>query len=159
MNLTIIAVGKIKKGWMADGISDYADRLKRFGKISILEVADEKIPERYSEKQAIMAITKEGERMLSRWPKDALGVALHPAGKTIGSEGLAKLMDTAALQGQNHLCFAIGGSCGLAPSVLEQCQHKISFGPNTFPHQLFRVMLLEQIYRGEKIRSGQPYHK
>jgi 23S rRNA (pseudouridine1915-N3)-methyltransferase len=159
MRITVIATGKIRDKWINDGVSEYAERLKRFGKFELIEVADEPVPERYSEKEIAKAVEKEGEKMLSRWPGDAWGMAMDPKGDGIGSSGLAELLSRRALAGTSHVVFVIGGSNGLAGTVLERCGTRVSFGPNIFPHQLFRVMLLEQIYRARKIMAGETYHK
>jgi len=159
MRITIIATGKIREKWINEGVSEYAGRLKRFGKFELLEVADEPVPERYSEKEIARAVEKEGEKILARWPHDAWGMAMDPNGEELGSTGLADLLSRRALAGTSHVVFVIGGSNGLARSVMDRCGSRISFGPNIFPHQLFRVMLLEQIYRARKIMSGETYHK
>ena len=159
MKLTLITAGRIKDRWISDGVEEYARRLRRYGGVTILEVADEKIPERYSPAQVREALEKEGERMLDRWPAGAWGVALDIDGRQLDSEGLAQLIETRAVSGSSHMVFAIGGSNGLAPSVRDRCRDRLSFGPLTFPHQLFRVMLLEQLYRAATIRAGHPYHK
>ncbi len=159
MNITILASGKIKERWISEGVAEYAGRLKRFAKLSIIEIPDEKVPERFSEAQLAQAVEIEGRKMLSKWPEGAWGIALDQTGTDLGSEGLAKLISKRLSSGSSHLLFAIGGSNGLSPAVRERCRDCISFGANTYPHRLFRVMLLEQIYRAEKIRAGETYHK
>lgn len=159
MKMTVIVAGKIRDKWILDGVAEYQKRLKRFGRLEIIEIPDEKVPEKYSEKETAQAVGREGQKMLSRWPADAWGIALDPGGVAIGSEGLAKLLAKRGVAGTHHVVFAVGGSNGLAPEVLSRCQKSISFGPNIFPHQLFRVMLLEQIYRARKIMAGETYHK
>ena len=159
MRITIIAAGKIRDKWINEGIAEYSKRLKRFGRLEIIEVQDEKVPEKYSEKETEKAVNREGQKILARWPSDTWGIALDPRGETIGSEGLADLLSRQAVAGTHHVVFAIGGSNGLSGEVLTKCRKKISFGPNIFPHQLFRVMLLEQVYRARKIMAGETYHK
>ncbi len=159
MRITIIAAGKIRDKWINEGIAEYTKRLKRFGKLEIIEIADEKVPEKYSGKETLQAVGREGKKMLSRWPSDAWGIAMDLKGDTPGSEGLAELLSRRAVAGTHHVIFAIGGSNGLSDEVLAKCRKRISFGPNTFPHQLFRLMLLEQIYRARKIMAGETYHK
>jgi 23S rRNA (pseudouridine1915-N3)-methyltransferase len=159
MRITIIAAGKIRDKWINEGISEYTKRLKRFGKLEVIEIADEKVPEKYSEKEIIQAVNREGKKMLARWPSDAWGIAMDLRGETPGSEGLADMLSRRAVAGTHHVAFVIGGSNGLSEEVLARCRKKISFGPNTFPHQLFRLMLLEQIYRARKIMAGETYHK
>ncbi len=159
MRITIIAAGKIRDKWINEGIAEYSKRLKRFGKFEIIEIADEKVPEKYSAKEITQAVNKEGMKMLARWPSDAWGIAMDIGGEVPGSKGLANLLARRGVAGTHHVVFAIGGSNGLSGEVLSKCRKRISFGPNTFPHQLFRVMLLEQIYRASKIMAGETYHK
>ena len=159
MRITIIAAGKIRDKWINEGIAEYTKRLKRFGKLEIIEIADEKVPEKYSGKETVQAVNREGAKMLSRWPTDAWGIAMDLKGDTPGSEGLADLLSRRAVAGTHHVIFAIGGSNGLSDEVLAKCRKRISFGPNTFPHQLFRLLLMEQIYRARKIMAGETYHK
>ncbi len=159
MRFTIIAAGKIRDKWINEGIAEYSKRLKRFGKLEIIEIPDEKVPEKFSEKEILQAVEKEGKKMLARWPSDAWGIAMDLQGDAPGSEGLADLLSRRGVAGTHHVVFAIGGSNGLSSEVLKKCRKKISFGPNTFPHQLFRLMLLEQIYRARKIMAGETYHK
>lgn len=159
MKITILAAGKIKERWISEGVTEYTDRLKRFAKLSIVEIPDEKVPERFSAAELAQAVDLEGRKMLSKWPKDAWGIALDQTGTSLGSKGLANLITKRLTSGRSHLLFAIGGSNGLSQAVRERCRDCISFGPNTFPHRLFRLMLLEQIYRAEKIRAGETYHK
>jgi 23S rRNA (pseudouridine1915-N3)-methyltransferase len=159
MRTTIIAVGRIREKWISDGIGEYSERLKRFGRLEIIELPDEKVPERYSGKETAQAVAREGVRILSRWPAGAWGVAMDPRGQQLGSEGLADLIARRAVEGSSHMLYIIGGSNGISAEVLNCCGSRISFGPNTFPHQLFRVMLLEQLYRAAKIAAGETYHK
>lgn len=159
MKISIIAVGKIKDRWLRDGIDEFAKRLKRFGRLDIIEVPDEKVTEGCSEKELAIAMEKEGGRILSKWPADAWSAALSPGGDQLGSEGLSKLMDRQMVSGTSHFLFIVGGSNGLPDTVLKKADRRLSFGDHTFPHQLFRVMLLEQIYRAMKIRAGETYHK
>ncbi|MCK5248320.1 MAG: 23S rRNA (pseudouridine(1915)-N(3))-methyltransferase RlmH, partial [Spirochaetaceae bacterium] len=118
MRITIIAAGKIRDTWINEGISEYTKRLKRFGKLEIVEVPDEKVPEKYSEKEIIQAVSREGRKMLARLPSDNWGIALDPRGETIGSEGLADLLSRRAVAGTHHVVFVIGGSNGLSGEVL-----------------------------------------
>lgn len=159
MKVSIIAVGKIKDRWISDGIAEYAKRLKRFVQLNLIEIPDERVPDSMSKKQILQAMDREGEKILSRWPADAWALALSPKGEQLGSEGLAAMIGKRTVSGVNHFLFIIGGSNGLSEKVLKKANRKLSFGSHTFPHQLFRVMLLEQIYRAEKIRAGETYHK
>jgi len=159
MRITIIAVGKIRESWINQGVSEYYGRLKRFDKIELIELPEESVPIAYSAKEISRAMEKTGEKIISRLPDGAWTVALHPNGELLGSPGLANLLSQLAAAGTNHVAFVVGGSHGLAPLVLKHCKKRISFGPNIFPHRLFRVMLLEQIYRARKIMAGETYHK
>ncbi len=159
MRISILAVGKIKDKWLIEGVNEYWKRLQRFGRVDIIEISMERIPANYSPRELNQALVKEGHRLLANWPEKTQGIALSPHGKSMKSEELAAFMDTKANQGQHHITFFIGGSNGLSPEVYDRCHQIVSFGSVTFPHQLFRVILLEQIYRAEKIRSGEIYHK
>ncbi len=159
MKFTVIAVGRIKDKWIKEGIAEYSDRLKRFGKLEIIEIPDEKIPENLSEKEMKIAMDREGKRILARWPAGAWAAALSPSGDQLGSRGLSDQMERKMVSGTNHFLFLIGGSNGLSDEVLQKADRTLSFGKHTFPHQLFRIMLLEQIYRTQKIRAGETYHK
>jgi len=159
MRITIIAVGKIRESWINQGISEYCGRLRRFDTIKLVELPDEPMPIAYSEKEISRAMEKTGERIISRLPVGAWAVALHPDGELLGSPGLADMLSQLSVAGTHHVAFVVGGSQGLAPLVLKRCDKRVSFGPNIFPHRLFRVMLLEQIYRARKIMMGQTYHK
>ncbi len=154
MKITLIAVGKIREDWINQGIAEYSKRLRRFVSLDIIEVPDE--PEG---KNASRSMEKEAEKILGRIPPNGWICTLTPSGEQLGSEGLAEMISRQTVNGISHFIFIIGGSRGLAPAVLQRSQKKLSFGKHTFPHQLFRVMLLEQIYRAEKIRAGETYHK
>ena len=159
MKVTLITVGRIRDQWIRDGLDEYSKRLKRFCRLEILEIPDRKVPESFSEKEITLAVNAEGERILQKWPADCWSIALTPGGKQLGSEGLARLLDARMVSGTSHFLFLVGGSNGLSDQVLKKADSRLSFGSHTFPHQLFRVMLLEQIYRAQKIRSGETYHK
>ncbi len=159
MRFSILAVGKIREQWIADGINEYGKRLKRFGRLDIIEVPASRIPANASSLEIAEAVKQEGAKLLSNWKSGFWALAMAPWGKAMDSIGLAKLLDKAALDGINHIAFVIGGSHGLSKEVCRQCRQILSFGPNTFPHQLFRVMLLEQLYRAKKICAGEVYHK
>lgn len=159
MRISILAVGKLKTRWLSDGVSDYSKRLSRYCRLEIIEILYEKIPKNASSREIEQAKEKEGQHILEKWPKDAYGIALDKQGRTLGSDGLAKLLEHEIAQPGNHAVFVIGGSHGLSETVIQQCRRILSFGPNTFPHQLFRIILLEQLYRAAKIRAGENYHK
>ena len=159
MKITLITVGKIKEKYFTDAIAEYAKRLSRYCKLEIVEVADEKTPDGASEALENQIKEKEGERILSKVPDSAYVVALAIEGKQLDSEELAEKMEKLNVSGISHLVFIIGGSLGLTPKVLNRADFKLSFSKMTFPHQLMRVVLLEQIYRSFRIRNNEPYHK
>lgn len=159
MKITLITVGKIKEKYFTDAISEYSKRLSRYCKLEIVEVADEKTPDGASEGLENQIKEKEGERILAKIPDGAYVVALAIEGKQLSSEELADKMEKWNVMGVSHLVFIIGGSLGLTPKVLSRSDFKLSFSPMTFPHQLMRVILLEQIYRSFRIRNNEPYHK
>lgn len=159
MKITVIAVGKIKEKYFTGAIDEYAKRLSRYCKLELIEVADEKTPDGASEALELQIREKEGERILQKIPEQAYVIALAIEGKMLDSVELAKQMEQWNVGGISHMIFVIGGSLGLAPSVLGRSDYKLSFSRMTFPHQLMRVILLEQIYRSFRIRNGEPYHK
>jgi 23S rRNA (pseudouridine1915-N3)-methyltransferase len=159
MKITLITVGKIKEKYFTDAIAEYAKRLSRYCKLEIVEVADEKTPDGASEALENQIKEKEGERILSKVPDGAYVVALAIEGKQLDSEELADKMEKWNVNGVSHLVFIIGGSLGLTPKVLNRADFKLSFSKMTFPHQLMRVVLLEQVYRSFRIRNNEPYHK
>ena len=159
MKITLITVGKIKEKYFTDAIAEYAKRLSRYCKLEIVEVADEKTPDGVSEAIENQTKEKEGDRILAKVPDGAYVVALAIEGKQLDSEELADKMEKWNVNGVSHLVFIIGGSLGLTPKVLNRADFKLSFSKMTFPHQLMRVILLEQIYRSFRIRNNEPYHK
>ena len=159
MKITIITVGKIKEKYLKDAIAEYSKRLSRYCKLEILEVADEKTPDGASEIVEENIREKEGERILKLIKEDAYVITLEISGKMLTSEELADRIETLGIQGKSHLVFVIGGSIGLGMEVLRRSDYALSFSKMTFPHQLMRVILLEQIYRSYRIINGEPYHK
>ena len=159
MKITLITVGKIKEKYFTDAIAEYAKRLSRYCKLEIVEVADEKTPDGVSEAIENQIKEKEGDRILAKVPDGTYVVALAIEGKQLDSEKLADKMEKWNVNGVSHLVFIIGGSLGLTPKVLNRADFKLSFSKMTFPHQLMRVILLEQIYRSFRIRNNEPYHK
>lgn len=159
MKITLITVGKIKEKYFTDAIAEYTKRLSRYCKLEILEVADEKTPDGASAALENQIKEKEGERILAKIPDGAYVTALAIEGKQLDSEELASQMERWNVNGISHLVFVIGGSLGLDPHVLKRADFKLSFSKMTFPHQLMRVILLEQIYRSFRIRNHEPYHK
>ena len=155
MKITIITVGKIKEKYLKGAIAEYS----RYCKLEILEVADEKTPDGASEIVEENIREKEGERILKLIKEDAYVITLEISGKMLTSEELADRIETLGIQGKSHLVFVIGGSIGLGREVLRRSDYALSFSKMTFPHQLMRVILLEQIYRSYRIINGEPYHK
>lgn len=159
MNITIITVGKIKEKFLRAAIEEYSKRLTRYCKLDIIEVPDEKTPENASEKEDLLIKEKEGEKILKNIKDNSYVIALAIDGKMLSSEELASFIQTQGINGNSNLTFVIGGSLGLSSDVLKRADYKLSFSKMTFPHQLMRVILLEQIYRSFRINSGEPYHK
>ena len=158
MNINIVAVGSIKEEFFKDAVSEYAKRLSRYVKLNIIEVKDEKTPAMASALEEEKIKEVESERILSKLPNSYV-VALTIDGKKYSSEELAKRMEKYDILSKGNLSFIIGGSLGLHKSVIDRADEKLSFSEMTFPHQLMRVILLEQIYRAYRIRNNEPYHK
>lgn len=159
MNIKIITVGKIKEKFMRSAIDEYTKRLSRYCKLEIIEVADEKTPDNASEKEEEAIKEKEGVKVRSYIKDTDYVIALDLSGKDMKSEQFSKKIESLGLEGKSNIVFLIGGSLGISSETLKRADMKISFSKMTFPHQLFRIMLLEQIYRGFRIMKGEPYHK
>ncbi|PJM72458.1 23S rRNA (pseudouridine(1915)-N(3))-methyltransferase RlmH [Bifidobacterium primatium] len=159
MRIDIIGVGKIKERYLRDGIAEYAKRLGRYCKFNIIEVADEKTPEHASDGVERLIKSKEGERIAKHLRDDAYVIALAINGKQLSSEQFAAHINDLGLHGTSHIQFVIGGSIGLDDAILKRANYLLSFSKMTFPHQLMRMVLAEQIYRAYKINAGEPYHK
>ena len=159
MKIEIICVGKLKEKYLVQAIDEYSKRLSRYCKLNMIELADEKTPDNASEKEELQIKEKEGDKILSKISDSAYVIALDLKGKMISSEELAGFIADCGVRGNSHLVFVIGGSLGLSQGVIERANYKLCFSKMTFPHQLFRVMLLEQVYRGFRINNGEPYHK
>ena len=159
MNILVIAVGKLKERYLKDAINEYAKRLTRYCKLDLTVVQDEKTPENASLKEETQIKDKEGELILKQVKENMYVVALDLKGKMLSSEELAAFINGLGVNGDSNIAFVIGGSLGLSEKVLNRANYKLCFSKMTFPHQLMRVILLEQIYRGFKIISGEPYHK
>ena len=159
MKITLITVGKIKEKYLKEAIAEYSKRLSKYCKLEIVEVADEKTPDQASENVERQIRQKEGERILRYVKDDAYVFTLEIGGTMLDSVAFAKKMETLGIQGKSHLIFIIGGSIGLGEEVLRRSDYALSFSKMTFPHQLMRVILLEQVYRGYRIIEGAPYHK
>ena len=159
MKITIITVGKLKEKYLKDAIAEYSKRLSKYCKLEIVEVADEKTPENASEVVEDAIRSKEAERILKYVKEDAFVITLEIAGKQLTSEEFADKIEQLGVRGTSHIIFIIGGSIGLGKEVLAKSDFALSFSKMTFPQQLMRVILLEQVYRSYRIISGEPYHK
>ena len=159
MKITLLTVGKIQEKYLKDAIAEYSKRLSKYCKLEIIEVADEKTPDNASEVVENVIRDKEGERLLKYVKDDTFVITLEIKGKMMTSEELAEKIDTLGIRGVSHIMFIIGGSIGLGEDVIKRSDFALSFSKMTFPHQLMRVILLEQIYRSYRIISGEPYHK
>lgn len=159
MKITILCVGKIKEKFYRDAIDEYAKRLSKYCKLEIIEVADEKTPDKATSLIEENIKKKEGERLLLRLKEDSYVCTLEIGGKEYDSLSFASFIEKAGINGKSHITFIIGGSLGLSDEVSAKADCKISFSKMTFPHQLMRVILSEQIYRGFRIINNEPYHK
>lgn len=159
MKITILAVGKIKEKYFENAVQEYKKRLGRYCKLEIIEVADEKTPDNASAAEESIIRVKEGVRLEKYIKSDAYVIALAINGKQVSSEGFADKINKLGINGTSHIIFIIGGSIGLDDSILNMAACKLSFSEMTFPHQLMRVILLEQVYRAYRIINGEPYHK
>ena len=159
MKITLITVGKIKEKYLKDAIAEYSKRLSRYCKLEIVEVADEKTPDNASATVEDAIRDKEGERIRKYVKEDAYVITLEIAGKMLTSEEMAEKIEKLGVQGTSHIIFIIGGSIGLGKEILKRSDYALSFSKMTFPHQLMRVILLEQIYRSYRIINHEPYHK
>ncbi|MFR5266399.1 23S rRNA (pseudouridine(1915)-N(3))-methyltransferase RlmH [Clostridium sp.] len=159
MNITIVSVGKLKEKYLKDAINEYSKRLTRYCKLNIIELPDEKTPDNASEKEELLIKEKEGQLILSKIKENSYVIAMDLKGKEITSEEFSKHLDNCSVLGNSNIVFVIGGSLGLSQEVIKRANYKLCFSKMTFPHQLFRVMLLEQIYRAFRISNNEPYHK
>ena len=159
MNINIVCVGKIKEKYLKLGIDEFKKRLSKYCKLDVIELDDEKAPENLSDKEMLMIKDKEGKKIISKVKAHSYVIALAIDGKNLSSEELADTMSKLAVRGSSHITFIIGGSLGLSDEVLSRADYKLSFSKMTFPHQLMRLILLEQVYRAYRINNGEPYHK
>lgn len=159
MNITIVSVGKLKEKYLKMGIDEYAKRLGGYAKMDIIEVPDEKAPEQLSDAEMEIVKKKEGERILSKIGPDTYVIALAINGKMKTSEQMAADLESLMTYGKSKIAFVIGGSLGLHDEVLKRADEQQSFGKMTLPHQLMKLVLVEQIYRSFRIMKGEPYHK
>lgn len=159
MKITILTVGKIKEKYLRDAVGEYTKRLSKYCKLEIIEVTDEKTPDHASEVVEEMIRKKEGVRLMKHIRDDAYVITLEIGGKMLDSVQLSEKIDTLGIRGISHIIFIIGGSLGLSKEICDRSNYALSFSKMTFPHQLMRVILLEQIYRSYRIIQGEPYHK
>ena len=159
MRITLVTVGKIKEKYLEQAIAEYSKRLSRYCGLETIQVADEKTPAGASSAVEEQIKEKEGERILSQIREGAYVIALAIDGQMRDSVELSQKISKLGIDGISHIVFVIGGSLGLSSRVLKRADYKLSFSRMTFPHQLMRVILLEQIYRSYRIISGEPYHK
>lgn len=159
MKITLVTVGKIKERFYGDAISEYSKRLSRYCKLEIIQVADEKTPDHASEGTERQIKEKEGERILANIKEGAYVIALAIEGVMLNSVELSEKIRSLGVGGTSQIVFVVGGSLGLSDAVMSRADFRLSFSKMTFPHQLMRVILLEQIYRGFRIMNGEPYHK
>lgn len=159
MQITILCVGKVKERFFTDAIQEYVKRMSRYAKVTIVEVTDEKTPEQASEAEQLAIKKKEGERLLAKMKDNMYVVALDLQGKEYDSPRFSEHLSQCMLQGKSHIAFVIGGSLGIHSDVLNRADEKLCFSKFTFPHQLMRVILLEQLYRAYRIMNNEPYHK
>ncbi|MFD2616538.1 23S rRNA (pseudouridine(1915)-N(3))-methyltransferase RlmH [Terrilactibacillus laevilacticus] len=159
MNINILTVGKLKEKYIQQGINEYKKRLSAYTKINIIEIPDEKAPENMSDAEIEQVKKIEGDKLLNKITPDTYVIALAILGKQLTSEQLAKHIDELATYGKSKIAFVIGGSNGLSDEVLKRADYHLSFSKMTFPHQLMRLVLMEQVYRAFKIMRGEPYHK
>ena len=159
MKIKIVTVGKLKEKYLKDGISEYSKRISRFATVEMIELADEKTPDRASDSENAKILDVEGNRILSKIGEREFVVVLAIEGKTLSSEEFSKQLEQASINGSSTLTFVIGGSLGLSKEVKKRANLSVSFGRLTLPHQLMRLVLVEQIYRAFTIQQGSPYHK
>ena len=159
MNIYIICVGKLKEKYLKDAITEYSKRLNRYCKLEIIEVPDEKTPDNASAKEELQIKEKEGISILKNIKSNMFVISLDLKGKMLSSEDFSGLIKDCGIEGESNLAFVIGGSLGLSKEVIKRSDFSLCFSKMTFPHQLIRVILLEQIYRGYRIINGEPYHK
>ena len=159
MQIQIIAVGRVKEPYLAEGIAEYGKRLRPYVKLGITGIAEEKRPLRLSPAHKEQLLDKEGACILESIPREGYTIALDVSGKQVSSEGLASLLHDQEIGGKGRVTFIIGGDLGLSGDVLARCDERLSLSQMTFTHQMVRLILLEQIYRAFRIMRGEPYHK
>lgn len=157
--IRVIGCGRIKEKWMRDGLAEYAKRIGAYDKLEVLEVADEKAPESNSDAENEMVKVKEGRKMLKLIKEDEFVILLDLAGKTMDSEKLSAFVEELYVKGKSRIVFVIGGSLGVSKELIDRADFRWKLSDNTFPHQLCRIIVLEQIYRAFRIMHHEPYHK
>ena len=159
MKIKLVTIGKLKEKYLKEGIAEYSKRLSRFTKVEIIELADEKTPDKASQLENQQILVKEGERILSKIADREFVIALAIEGQQFPSEKFSLVIEDASIKGFSNITFIIGGSLGLSSQIKERANILMSFGKLTLPHQLMRLVLIEQIYRAFMIQQGSPYHK
>lgn len=159
MNINILCVGKIKEKYLRDACSEYSKRLGKYCKLNIIEVDDEKTPDKASAAEELIILSKEGDRLRRKLPKDTELISMAIEGERYDSVAFANMLQSQMNKGVSNITFVIGGSLGIDSTIKKDSAQLISFSDMTFPHQLMRVILLEQVYRSFRILSGEPYHK
>lgn len=159
MNIEIICIGDIKEKYLRDAIKEYKKRIGAYARLDIIELKEERLPNNPSKKDIELAISAEGEAIINKLGPRSYKIALCIEGKELDSVSFAKKIEDITLDGYSDICFIIGGSDGLSSEVKALADYKLSFSKMTFPHQLMRLILVEQVYRGFKILKGEPYHK
>lgn len=159
MNISIVCIGKLKEKYWTDAVAEYSKRLSKYCTLHIEELKETRLPENASAADEEAVKVSEGEEILRHIKKDAFVITLEIKGKSLSSEGLAEKLEQLAIDGKSSVTFVIGGSLGLSAAVSKRADFKLSFSAMTFPHQMMRVILLEQIYRAYKINKGEKYHK
>ena len=159
LNVTLLCVGKLKEAYWRDACAEYEKRLGAFCRFRLIEVAEERLPDNPSAAHIAATVEAEGKRLLEQIPRDSAVIPLCIEGKELDSPALAARIQKMAVEGTSHITFIIGGSWGLSDAVKNRSVLRLSMSPMTFPHQLARVMVLEQVYRAFQISSGGKYHK
>ena len=159
IQVKLICVGKMREKYYTEAFAEYAKRLQAYCRLELLEITEQRLSDRPSDREIAAALEREGQEILKSISGDAYAVALCVEGKQMPSEGMAALIAARESSGKPRLCFVIGGSFGLSPAVKQRADKRLSMSEMTFPHHLARVMLIEQLYRGFKINEGSKYHK
>ena len=159
MNITVICIGKLKEKYWTAAIDEYSKRLKGYCSLDIVELKEARLPDKAGPAEELAVKEAEGEEILKKIKDNQYVITLEVKGKMLSSEKLAEKIETLGIDGQSNLVFVIGGSLGLSSAVSKRANFKLSFSEMTFPHQMMRVILLEQVYRAFKINRNEAYHK